>query len=113
MKHRTIAAAAVCCLAFGCAKSPTRADRTGARAGTRQALASETTKPGQEQGTCPVYGKAVDRSICHTYNGKCVYCCSFDCIDAFKARPEEYVKKMEKTGIAFEDAASCEHLESK
>ena len=46
------------------------------------------------QTTCPIMGKPIDKSISTEYKGKKVYFCCPPCIEKFKAKPEEYVKKL-------------------
>ena len=77
------------------------------------ANASAELAPGQRKGKCPICGKEVDGNVCHTYDDKCIYFCSFACVDRFLERPAEIVKRMKAEGVALEDSSSCEHLKDK
>ena len=66
MKRRSIAAVAGCCLAYGCSQQNAHPHREDGHEAASVAPAARILAPGQKQGTCPVCGKAVDGSVCHT-----------------------------------------------
>jgi YHS domain-containing protein len=54
------------------------------------------------QETCPVSGKAIDKSIFREHDGKRVYFCCARCPAAFEKDPAKYVKKLEDAGVTLE-----------
>ena len=47
-----------------------------------------------EQTTCPVMGGPIDPSVFTEYQGKKVYFCCQECLDKFKAAPEQCLAKL-------------------
>ena len=60
------------------------------------------------QSHCPVTGKEMSRKVYVDYNDKRIYFCSPGCIEKFKKDPKGYIRKMEKTGVVFEEAPERE-----
>ena len=70
-------------------------DKTGSPAGEEVKLKPQTT--------CPVLDGAISRDLFVDYQGKRIYVCCAGCLDALKADPEKYLKKLADEGIAPED----------
>ena len=109
MKLGSLAAILGCLLATGCTQQPA-GSASGDIDGATIALADGPSRPGPKQGKCPICGEGVDGNTCHAYDAKCIYFCSFPCIDRFNKSPAEHMKRMREAGIALEDESSCEHL---
>lgn len=56
--------------------------------------AKEAVTAAAEQTTCPVMGNPINKQFVAEYKGKKVYFCCPDCIEKFKANPEQYVAKL-------------------
>jgi YHS domain-containing protein len=54
------------------------------------------------QAACPVMGEKVNRDLYVDYEGKRIYVCCKDCIDAVKKDPAKYVASLEKAGVALD-----------
>ena len=60
---------------------------------------------GQAQTTCPMMkGNPINKKIYTDHKDKRVYFCCSDCVKAFKADPDKYMKEMTDKGIILEDA---------
>lgn len=57
---------------------------------------------GQAQTTCPVMGGPINKEAFADHEGKRVYFCCPDCIEAFKKEPQKYLKKLQDEGVALE-----------
>ena len=60
---------------------------------TTQAV-EKTIAQAMEQTTCPVMGGSIDQAVFTEYQGKKVYFCCQECLDKFKAEPEQYLAKL-------------------
>lgn len=58
---------------------------------------------GTPQASCPVSGKAINKSVFVDHQGQRIYFCCADCPAAFKANPEKYYAQFEKDGIELEN----------
>ena len=82
--------------ASGCAKKATDQGAVGGPS----AIRSETAPAGMAQTTCPVMGSKGDASsLDGDAEGKRIYVCCRDCIQAVKADPAKYIAKLEAEGI--------------
>jgi len=61
------------------------------------------TAKGKPQTTCPVLGGEINKSLYVDYQGKRIYVCCSDCIEAVKKNPEKYIKKLEEQGVTLEN----------
>lgn len=84
----------------GCKKSepePTPAIPEGiaAAGGKTIEAAGEVVAAAAVQTTCPIMvGKPIDKAVSTEYNGQKVYFCCPECIDKFKANPEQYIAEL-------------------
>lgn len=73
-----------------CAKSE-QADKSGAGVAA--------SRP---QANCPVMGGPARKDVYVDHGGKRIYLCCGACVDAFKADPEKYLKKLAGEGVELE-----------
>lgn len=62
----------------------------------------DSAAQGKAQATCPVMGGPINREVFADHEGKRVYFCCPDCIEAFKKEPQKYLKKLQDDGVALE-----------
>ena len=90
--------------ASGCAKKP--ADQ-GAVTGPAS-IKNEATPGDKAQTTCPVMGNKVDKTSPYVdVEGKRIYVCCQDCVQAVKKDPAKYIAKLEAEGVKIEAAPTA------
>lgn len=82
----------------GCKKSepepPAIPEGIAAAGGKTIEAAGEVVAAAAVQTTCPIMEKAIDKAVSTEYNGQKVYFCCPECIDKFKANPEQYIAEL-------------------
>ena len=58
---------------------------------------------GKAQTSCPVSGKAINKSVFVDHQGQRIYFCCADCPAAFKADPEKSYAQFQEDGIELEN----------
>jgi len=76
--------------------------------GGSDAKAPSGEKKTAMQTTCPVMGMPIDKANFTDYEGKRIYFCTKDCIEAFKKDPDKYMKQMETAGVVLEKAPAAD-----
>jgi YHS domain-containing protein len=66
----------------------------GAAAGDPAKPAIENAVSADEQKTCPIKGKPINKEVFTTYKGKRVYFCCANCKAEFEKNPEKYLDKL-------------------
>jgi YHS domain-containing protein len=89
MRYALIAGLAVILVAAGCKQKK-----------------EEANSAGKPQTLCPVMNQPIKKEFFADYNAKRIYFCHDYCVDAFKADPEKYMKKLRDEGVTLENSPS-------
>jgi hypothetical protein len=74
-------------------------------------VASARMAEAAPQTTCPVLGGKINPNLYADADGYRIYVCCSGCIDAIKADPEKYIRKMQADGVEMEKTPSAKQAD--